>query len=98
MNKDILTTLGCSGSLAFILLANNPAKASPFIHEYNGYTGNTITAQTGTPVLQKSSQQAVIDPGSDTVGDMAVAKFGCDCMACRNKIVAMLQTTNSLLR
>ncbi|MEH2322279.1 MAG: hypothetical protein V7K32_01480 [Nostoc sp.] len=33
-----------------------------------------------------------LDANGDTVGDVAIAKFGCDCSSCRALALQMLQT------
>jgi hypothetical protein len=48
-------------------------------------------------VAQQDSQhplQDALDTRSDTIGDLAVAKFGCDCAGCRNQVIEMVQTDN----
>jgi len=41
--------------------------------------------------VQVSPRVAAIDLNSDTVGDLAIAKFKYDCPACRVAIMQMLQ-------
>jgi len=95
-NKDKLTLLGC-GSLPFILLASNPANAEPSALKYlvniefrapNIESVNTSFAQEDPQNLI----QDALDVNSDTVGDLAAAKFGCDCAGHRNQVVQRLQT------
>jgi len=55
----------------------------------------TASTQIHSTQIQESSDQASftsVDPDSDTVGDLAIAKFHCDCPPCRMAIVQMLQT------
>ena len=94
MKRDTLTLLGCSGSLAFMLLTANAAQASTVSPQFAGYAGPTKTAAptANTPVSQEMPQRATLDPASDTIGDLAIAKFRCDCMSCRNAVVQMIQS------
>ena len=101
MNQNTLSLLGCSGSLALILLVGNAADA------------DTVVPQTGSPIQifpatqrtelvtpqvtpeatpEANPEYGSIDPYSDTVGDLAVEKFKCDCPPCRIAVVQMLQT------
>ena len=104
MNKNALTLLGCSGSLAIMLGVANIASAdtakpsATTAPEAAGLTDITFTApqptasQTVAASRSVSTQYANVDPASDTVGDLAIAKFRCDCNACRMAVVQLLQT------
>ncbi len=98
MNSNTLSLLGCSGSLAVVLLVGTAANAdtltSPAAVAVSPATQNTaaILPVTSETPVQVSPQIATIDPNSDTVGDLAIAKFKCDCPACRVAVVQMLQT------
>ncbi len=90
MKKEVLTLLGCSGSLGLMLVMGNAANAGTLASQYNGVTApGTITTH---PASQDNSQYSNLDPNSDRVGDMAIAKYGCDCPACRNAVVQMILT------
>ncbi len=97
MNRDQLTLLGCSGSLAFMLLTSNAAKAGKSVPkdlvdiEFRAPNVEAVN----TPVAQEDPQsplQDALNVNSDRIGDLAAAKFGCDCAAHRNRVVQMLQT------
>ncbi len=45
-----------------------------------------------TPSPSANPQYANVDAASDTVGDLAIAKFRCDCNPCRVAVMQMLQT------
>ena len=94
MNRDALTLLGCSSSLAFILLTSHAANAGTLAPESVGFVGtkSTIAQTVNAPLSSEYPQSASIDPMSDTIGDLAVAKFGCDCMSCRNQVLSMVQS------
>ncbi len=86
--------LSCSGSLAFMLLTSSAASASTLASQFGGVVSTkTIAAQTvKAPLSQGYSQPASLDSNSDTVGDLAIAKFGCDCPSCRNRVLSMIQS------
>jgi len=102
MNQNTLSLLGCSGSLAFVLLLGNAASADTIALPTGSVMVPTSPIAQGTELVspqvtvearpQASPKYASIDPNSDTVGDLAIAKFKCDCPACRVAIVQMLQT------
>ena len=58
----------------------------------------TMPATQHTELVASAAQSqvnpayAAIDANSDTVGDLAIAKFKCDCPACRVAVVQLLQT------
>ncbi|MBV8887131.1 MAG: hypothetical protein JO235_24490 [Chroococcidiopsidaceae cyanobacterium CP_BM_RX_35] len=92
MKRDTLTLLGCSGSLAFMMLTGNAANASTIPTQDAGFGRTTTATQTvKAPLSQGTSQFSALDPNSDRIGDLAIARFGCDCPSCRNKIVSMIQ-------
>lgn len=93
MNKDALTILGCSSSLAFMLLMS-PAKAGTIAPQSVGFgaTATTAAQKVDAPISQAYSQSTSLDPNSDTVGDLAIAKLGCDCPSCRNSVIQMIQS------
>lgn len=81
--KEVLTVLGCSGTMALMLLTGNTTNASPVPSKSNA-------VQISVPTPQGNSQFTSLDPNSDTVGDLAIAKLGCDCPSCRNQVVQMV--------
>ena len=91
MNRDALTLLGCSSSLAFVLLTGNGASADTIAPQSSAFVPPAPATQT-VAVSPQIAQYAAIDPNSDTVGDLAIAKFKCDCPACRIAVVQLLQT------
>ncbi len=91
MNKNSLTWIGC-GSLAAILLTSHPANAGTVASQYIDFVRPTTSAPTFSTSAQANSQAASLDPNSDTVGDMAIARFGCDCPSCRNQVLQMIQS------
>lgn len=81
INRNTLNLLGCSGSLALMLAAGSAAKADAATPCYGDFI-NTAADTTATPTRQADPRYATIDPDSDTVGDLAITKFHCDCPAC----------------
>lgn len=60
---------------------------------------NLIDIEFRAPGVESVAQEApqhplqdALDTRSDTIGDLAVAKFGCDCAGCRNQVIQMVQT------
>jgi hypothetical protein len=103
MNRNVLTLLGCSGSFALTLLVVSPANANAEpLRElvFTAPVANTLQ-EVKTPVAkdsidcgctQDNSKYSSLNVDSDTVGDLAIAKLGCDCAGCRNTVVRMAQT------
>jgi hypothetical protein len=103
MPQNKLNLLSSSYSLVFILLMANPASASTIASTtLTGITApklatvvgkNIVAAQTKIIAAARSNPRNItVDPDSDTVGDLAIAKFKCDCPPCRIAVVQMLQT------
>jgi hypothetical protein len=95
MNRNTLTLLGCSGSLALILATGSAAQAdtiAPLAGDAIRTAVPTIVQPAATPTRPTSSSHTTPDADSDTVGDLAIAKFHCDCPPCRTAVVQMLQT------
>ncbi len=95
MKKDILTILGCSGSLALTLLTPNVAYAdvsSTSPQELIFTAPNDSREQVITADSAEIDEFAEFDCGcsadtadnlTDTDGEKAIALFGCDCAGCR---------------
>jgi hypothetical protein len=103
MNRDALTLLGCSGSLVLTLLIVNPAKANAEPIQELVFTAPVANPlpEVNKPVDKDNidhsytldnSKYSSLNPDSDTVGDLAIAKLGCDCAGCRNTVMQMAQT------
>lgn len=86
MNLNKLTILGCSSSIVLLLSATNPAEAKVINPAENH---NVFSA--ATQINQIAEKPVNIDIDSDTVGDLAIEKFGCDCSAHRVRVMDMLQ-------
>ena len=94
MNRDALTLLGCSGSFALVLLLGNAANANVIATQSDSAAVSTFSASqsSGSGVSQANPDYDSVNFDSDTVGDMAIAKFHCDCPACRMAVMQMMQT------
>ena len=100
MNKQVLTVLGCSGSIALTLLGVNAAEANTK-KEYV-FTAPDINQEfTDIPATQGdypfydcscSEYDAAATEEVDREGDKAIAAFGCDCAGCR-RLVRSLEKT-----
>lgn len=94
MDRKLLTTLGCSGSIALTLLSTSPAEANN-ISEYV-FTSPTVESEvaeipasdTDYPFYDCSCSE--YDPGMidklDKQGDKAIDLYGCDCAGCRRLV------------
>ncbi len=85
MNRNLLTVMGCSTSLA-MLLATGAAQADTTT------APSTSEVVQSVPVFEITFQAEKIDPNSDSVGDLAIEKLRCDCVGCRVAVVQMLQS------
>lgn len=94
MNRDALTLLGCSGSFALVLLLGNAANANVLAPQSGSAAISTLSASqsTASGVSQANPNYDSVSFDSDTVGDLAIAKFHCDCPACRMAVMQMMQT------
>lgn len=100
MNKQVLTVLGCSGSIALSLLGTNTAEAntkSEYVFtapEVNQELSKIPASKTDYPFYDCSCGE--YDPAtmeaSDSEGDRAIALYGCDCAGCR-RLVRSLEKT-----
>ena len=86
MNLDKLTILGCSSSIVLLLATTNPAEAKVI-----NPIKNLSVVSASTQMNQLAENPVNVDIDSDTVGDLAVEKFGCDCMGHRVQVMKMLQ-------
>ncbi|MCC3404684.1 MAG: hypothetical protein JGK17_03670 [Microcoleus sp. PH2017_10_PVI_O_A] len=90
MNKNLLTLLGCSGSLILTLLAVNPANASTPNSQNRSIDPNgEIAVNPGTN--QDESQSSLPEINSDKIGNLAVLTLGCDCNGCRVQVLQMIE-------
>lgn len=106
MNQTILTLFSSSCVLYLFFLMSHAAVAEgkPSIatissapaHQVAGTvaspTKSSATQTTETLAVQVNPRVFSLDANGDTVGDVAIAKFGCDCSSCRALALQMLQT------
>ena len=105
MNKQLLTVLGCSGSIAFTLAGANAAEANT-ANEYVFKSPEISTelaevpkSETDYPFYDCSCSEydsATIEK-IDQEGDEAIAAYGCDCAGCR-RMVGNLEKTEKATR
>ncbi|MCC3410809.1 MAG: hypothetical protein JGK24_07125 [Microcoleus sp. PH2017_29_MFU_D_A] len=85
MNKNLLTLLGCSGSVALTILAVNPANASTRISPNPSIERNgEISAN--PDINQDETQSSLPEINSDKIGDLALITSGCNCAGCRVQV------------
>jgi len=106
MNKTTLTLISSSCVLSLLVLTSHIAVAEsshpvhtnnsnlkPQIAEIITLSKNSSVIQLTQPVgIQVNPRVFSLDANSDTVGDVAIAKFGCDCSSCRVMALQMLQS------
>ena len=88
MNKKLLTTLGCSGSVALSLLGANSVSAKEYV--FTAPEPNQLAeipqSETDYPLLDCSCAEYDAETAAqlDREGDKAIELYGCDCAGCRN--------------
>ena len=99
MNKQILTVLGCSSSIALILGGN--AASANTTNEYvftapeiESEVADIPKSETDYPFYDCSCSEYDADAieAIDREGDKAIATYGCDCAGCR-RLVRNLEKT-----
>ncbi len=86
MKKNVLTLLGCAGSLSIMLLIGNTANANTDTSKPSSYV---LTSSQSTEDLKTALQDPL---NSDRIGDLAISKLGCDCAAHRNAVAEMVKS------
>ena len=91
MNKRILTTLGCSGSVALSLLGANAVNAKEYTFtapEVDNQMAEIPASDTDYPFVDCSCSEYDAETAAeiDREGDRAVELYGCDCAGCRNLV------------
>ena len=88
MDKKILTTLGCSGSIVLSILGANAVNAKEYV-----FTAPDLDSQIEIPESDTdyplvgcscSAYDAETAAQMDREGDKAIALYGCDCAGHRN--------------
>ena len=88
MNKKLLTTLGCSGSVVLSLLGANSVSAKEYV--FTAPVDNQLAeipeSQTDYPFADCSCSEYDAETAAeiDRQGDKAIELYGCDCAGCRN--------------
>jgi hypothetical protein len=83
--NNALTVLGCSGSIAFMLMTGNAAQANPAsaMQEYVFTASNAPEIVAELSAAPCECGNAISDAAFDQAGDRAIALYGCDCSAHR---------------
>lgn len=91
MNKKLLTTLGCSGSVALSLLSANVVNAKEYVFtapEADSQFAEIPASKTDYPLIDCSCAEYDAETAAelDREGDQAIELYGCDCAGCRNLV------------
>jgi hypothetical protein len=91
MNKRLLSTLGCSGSVAFSLLGTNSVSATEYVFtapDAEQEMAEIPASKTDYPFADCSCDEYDAETAAeiDREGDKAVQLYGCDCAGCRNLV------------
>lgn len=83
--------------------AQTPSQSPTVVNQLQQYKVYRNTKAGASPEVKNAAQPAAtkviylnprlfsLSPNSDTVGDVASAQFGCDCLTCRARALQMLQ-------
>lgn len=99
MNKKLLTTLGCSGSVVLSLLSSNSVNAKEYIFtapEADNQLAEIPQRETDYPLIDCSCNEYDAETAAqlDREGDQAIELYGCDCAGCRNLVRNIDQSSN----
>ena len=91
MNKKLLTTLGCSGSVVLSLLGANSVSAKEYVFtapEIDSQITEIPARETDYPFIGCSCDEYDAETAAelDREGDKAIKLYGCDCAGCRNLV------------
>ena len=90
MNKKLLTTLGCSGSVALSLLSANSVSAKEYVFTapVDDWLSEIPESKTDYPFVGCgcSAYDAETAAELDREGDKAIELYGCDCAGHRNMV------------
>ena len=91
MNKKLLTTLGCSGSIALSLLGADAVSAKEYVFtapDLDNQLAEIPASQTDYPFADCSCNEYDAETAAeiDRQGDKAIQLYGCDCAGCRNLV------------
>ncbi|MEH2466926.1 hypothetical protein [Nostoc sp.] len=106
MNQTIFTLLSSSCVFYLFVLMSHAAVAEgkPSVATITSAPAHQVADTVASPTKSSATQTPKIlavqvnprvfslDANGDTVGDVAIAKFGCDCSSCRTLALQMLQT------
>ena len=90
MHRGVLTLLGCSSSLAVVVLTGKAVKAL-VPPTFTGVAAPQVETQTVTAPIAQETPQSSIHASTDKVRQLALATFGCTCSNCMNAVRQMVQ-------
>lgn len=85
MQTNVLTVLGCSSSIALLLLTGDPAQAKTetSLREYVFTAPNASETVAELSEISCECNNVSSEATFDQEGDRAVLLYGCDCAGCR---------------
>ncbi len=91
MNKKLLTTLGCSSSIALAILGADAVNAKEYVFtapKLDNSVAEIPQSDTDYPLIDCSCSEydAETEAKLDREGDKAIDLYGCDCAGCRNLV------------
>lgn len=91
MNRQILTLLGCSGSIALTIAGADAVNAKEYVFtapQLNSQATEIPQSETDYPFADCSCQEYDAETAAelDREGDKAIQLYGCDCAGCRNLV------------
>jgi hypothetical protein len=96
--KNLLTVLGCSGSITLALMGNQPAQANTAL-DFTFVAPNVreaeiaeITKPLDSLIDCTCSNYNASLMNNDQLGDLAISQWGCDCAGCRNITLSMVES------
>ncbi len=93
MNKNVLTLLGCTGSLSLLLLTGNSASARMANAQDAAFPeANKIEAPSTNNSISQEEPQSSQVLFNQKVELIALAKFGCACANCQNLVRQMISS------
>lgn len=96
MRKDTLTLLGCSSSVALLLLTAAPATAesatgTEAVREIDFLAPAALAeADTWGNLAVEGGDCSCAQADGDVEGNLAINQFGCDCAGCRYVVRQMI--------
>ncbi len=95
MKKSSLALLSSPALLAVFLMASYPAQANTYSSlnkDGDSFSSSVVISRAAqnSDISDQASNDRTNILMSDRVGDLAIQKFGCDCMGCRQAALSLL--------